>query len=158
MRIDDLGRFLDEHPFLAGIDGKLRALLVGCAANERLAVGKYVLREGAKADKFYLIRHGTVAIEIHAPGRAPIVLETLHGGDVLGWSWLIPPHRWTFDARAVEDTRLVSLDAVCLRGKMEADPVLGYEVMRRFLPVMAHRLQAARLQMLDLYGDGGGAE
>jgi CRP/FNR family cyclic AMP-dependent transcriptional regulator len=157
MQVEDLGRTLDEHPFLAGIDGKLRGLLVGCAANERFGAGKYLLREGQKAGKFYLIRQGAVAVEVYAPGRAALVVETLHGGDVLGWSWLVPPHRWTFDARAVEDTRVVSLDAACLRRKMDDDPALGYEVMRRFLPVMAHRLQASRLQMLDLYGHAGEA-
>lgn len=158
MQVEDLGRILDQHPFLAGIDGKLRALLVGCAANERFAAGKYVLREGGKAEKFYLIRQGAVAVEVYAPGRESLVIETLHQGDVLGWSWLVQPHRWTFDARVVEDCRLISLDATCLRRKMEEDTALGYEVMRRFVPVMAERLQAARLQMLDLYGSREGGE
>lgn len=152
MKVEDLGAILDEHAFLKGIDAKLRALLVGCAANERFQAGDTLFREGGKAEKFFLIRSGAIAVEVYAPGRESIVIETLHQGDVLGWSWLTPPYRWTFDARTVEDTRVVSLDGACLLKKMEADPALGYEVLRRFVPVMAHRLQAARLQMLDLYG------
>ena len=92
-----------------------------------------------------------MAIEIDRPGQKPIVVETIGEGEVAGWSWMVPPHRMTFDARAVTLVRALSFDAACLRRKMEADPVLGYEVLRRFLPVMAHRLSAARLQMLDLY-------
>lgn len=153
VQIDDLSRIIDEHPFARGMDGKLRALIVGCAANERFEAGQYVLREGGKADKFYLIRAGAVALEIAAPGGA-ITVETLGDGDLLGWSWLSEPPQWTFDARASQLTRVISFDATCLRRKMDDDPALGYEVLRRFLPIMAQRIHAARMQMLDLYGPG----
>lgn len=148
----DLGIVIDEHPFFQGIDERLRALLIGCAANERFIAGEHLFREGGEAKKFFLIRAGTVAIEVEAPVKKAIVLETLGEGDVLGWSWMVPPYRTAFAARAQSPVRVLSFDARCLRGKMEEDPALGYEVLRRFLPVMAHRLSAARLQMLDLYG------
>ncbi|MBX9634210.1 MAG: cyclic nucleotide-binding domain-containing protein, partial [Magnetospirillum sp.] len=128
------------------------ALLIGCAANERYAAGEHLFREGGEANKFFLIRAGTVAVEVDAPVKKAIVLETLGEGDVLGWSWMVPPYRTSFAARARDPVRALSFDAKCLRRKMEDDPALGYAVMRRFLPVMAHRLSAARLQMLDLYG------
>ncbi len=152
VQIDDLGRIIDEHPFFRGIDAKLRALLVGCAANERVEAGKYLFRQGAPADSFYLVRHGSLAIETHAPGRPVITVESVGEGEIIGWSWLVAPYRWTFDARAVTLLRVLSFDATCLRGKMDADPVLGYEVLRRFVPVMGQRLAATRLQLLDLYG------
>ncbi|MGZ9033800.1 MAG: cyclic nucleotide-binding domain-containing protein, partial [Rhodospirillales bacterium] len=94
--------------------------------------------------------------EVFVPGKAPIIVETLSGGDLMGWSWLVPPFRCSFDARAVELTRLISLDAACLRDKMEDDPVLGYELYKRFSPVIAARVAAARRQMIDLYGHPGG--
>jgi CRP-like cAMP-binding protein len=97
-----------------------------------------------------------VAIEVFVPGKAPIIVETLAAGDLMGWSWLVPPFRCAFDARAVELTRLISLDAACLRGKMEQDPVLGYELYKRFSPVIAARVAAARRQMIDMYGHPGG--
>ncbi len=148
----DLGHLIDEHPFLRDMEPDLRAALVCCAANERFVAGEHLLREGAEARKFYLIREGRVAVEVDAPVRKPIVLETLGGGDVLGWSWLVPPHRAAFGARAQTTVRALSFDAACLRKSMEANPALGFAVLRRFVPVMAHRLSAARLQMLDLYG------
>lgn len=154
MHVDDLGRILDEHPFFKGIDPELRQLMVGCAANERYEAGQYLFREGARADRFWLLRHGTVAVEIYAPGKPPITVETIGEGDVLGWSWLVEPYKFFFDARALTLVRAISLDANCLLNKMNANPVLGYDVMRRFVPLMSHRIQAARMQMLDLYGPG----
>lgn len=153
---ENLGRIVDEHPFFHGIDDELRALLVGCAANERFNAGDYLFREGRQADKFYLIRAGNVAVEVMVPGKSPIVVETVDEGEVLGWSWIVPPYQATFDARAVTLVRALSFDATCLRAKMGADHALGYEVLMRFVPVMAHRLQTARLQMLDLYGPAAG--
>ncbi|MBY0430192.1 MAG: cyclic nucleotide-binding domain-containing protein [Rhodospirillales bacterium] len=152
VKVESLSRLIDEHPFLRGIDDKTRKLLGGCAANETFEAGAFLLREGQPADRFFLIRAGAVAVEIHAPARAPIVIETLGDGDALGWSWLIEPHKWAFDARATHLTRVLSFDAQCLRRKMDEDPALGYEVLKRFMPVMAHRLAAARMQMLDIYG------
>lgn len=148
----DLGRVIDEHPFFQGMEPELREALVCCAANERFVAGEHLFREGGDAHKFFLIREGQVAIEVEPPVRKPIVLETLSAGDVLGWSWLIPPHRAAFAARAQTSVRVLSFNGACLLKSMEANPVLGFAVLRRFVPVMAHRLSAARLQMLDLYG------
>jgi len=147
-----LDQLLAEHPFFTDLEPQHHQLIVGCASNERYDAGCYLFREGAPADRFYLLRHGAVALEIHLPGRDPLIIETLHEGDVLGWSWLIPPFQWLTDARAVNLTRAVSLDAKCLRGKMEQDHELGYELYRRFMPVIAQRLQAGRLQLIDMYG------
>lgn len=152
VQTENLGRIIDEHPFFQGINETLRTLLTGCARNEVFQADEFILREGQKADKFFLIRAGTVVVEVDLPGKPPIIVETVLDGEVLGWSWIVPPHRTTFAARAHTLVRALSFDAACLRKKMEADPALGYEVMRRFMPVMAHRLQSARLQMLDLYG------
>lgn len=149
---EGLGNILKEHPFFADWSNDYRELLVGCAANHHFKAGEYISREGQPADKFYLIRHGSVALEFPVPGRDPMVLETLHEGDVFGWSWMVPPHKWAYDARAIELCRAVSMDAECLRGKCEADRSLGYELFRRFTPIMAARIDAARLRQLDVYG------
>ena len=148
----DIAQILHEHPFLAGLAPAHAALLAGCARNRHFAIDRYLFREGDPADEFFLIRHGKVALEIAAPGHAPRVIATLHEGDIVGASWLVPPYRWTFDARAAGDLRAIGLDAACLRGKCEEDHDLGYDMMKRFLPVLVQRLHAARLQMLDVYG------
>lgn len=147
-----LDRLIDEHPFFRGMDAAACRVIAGCAANERFDADQYVFREGEAADKFYLIRHGRVALEVRVPGRKPLIVDTLEAGDILGWSWLVPPYRWILDARAVELTRAVSLDAKCLRGKLDSDHTLGYELFKRFIPVMAERLMAHRLQLVDMYG------
>ncbi len=148
----DLEQILLTHAFLDGCEPEYVQLLVGCARNLRFDAGAYLLREGAAADEFYLIRHGRVALEINAPGRAPIVFSTLSEGEIVGASWLVPPYRWTFDARAVELTRAIGIDAACLRRKCDADSGFGYAMMKRFVPILSQRLHATRLQLLDVYG------
>lgn len=150
--METLERYLAEHKFFENLPKRDLNLLVSCASNVRFDAGKYIFREGESADKFYLIRHGKVAIEIAGPGVGPIIVDTLDEGDVLGWSWLIPPYRWRFDARAIELTRAIALDGACLRSKCEQDHDLGYELLKRFTLVMAARVEATRLQLLDLYG------
>jgi CRP-like cAMP-binding protein len=152
VEIEGLGRLLKEHPFFGDWSDDYRDLLVGCAANHRFEAGEYIAREGAPADRFYLIRHGSVALEYPVPGGEPLVLETLHEGDVFGWSWMVPPYQWSYDVRAMELCRLLSMDGTCLRGKCEADHSLGYALLTRFIPIMRERMQASRMRLLDLYG------
>jgi CRP-like cAMP-binding protein len=93
-----------------------------------------------------------VALEMSAPGRGTMTFQTLHEGDIVGVSWLLPPYRWRYDARAVELVRAIGMDAKCLRGKCDTDHDLGYEMMLRFVPVLVERLQSTRMQILDVYG------
>jgi len=150
--MEKLEQILAQHPFFAGFSAEHSRLVTGCARNHRYDAGEYLFREGGMANEFFLIRHGRVALEITAPGQAPIVFETLGEGEIVGASWLVPPYRWMFDARAVALTRVIGIDAECLRGKCEADHHLGYEMMKRFLPILVRRLDATRLQILDVYG------
>ena len=146
-----------EVPTFEGLAPAQLELIAGCATNLRAASGEYLFREGDPADVFYAIRHGSVALELHVPARDAVTIDTLHDGDLLGWSWLFPPYRWEFDGRAREDTALISFDGACLRGKCEADHELGYELMSRFAGVIIARLQATRLRLLDVYGVGAPA-
>ena len=141
---------LTGEPFTAGLAPAHLALLAGCAKNVGLVPG-YIHREGEPADAFYLLRSGSVALEVHGPAGG-LVVETLRGGDALGWSWLFPPHRWSFDVRVLEPTRAIAFDGACLRGKCDLDHELGYQLMKRVARVFTARLAAARLQLLDLYG------
>ena len=149
--METLVRFLAEHPFFKGLEPKYLKLLVGCASNTRFDAGQVIFRQGEEANQFYLIRHGKVAVETYSPERGGLTVQTLDEGDVLGWSWLIEPYCWRFDARALELTRAIALDGKCLRNKCEDDHDLGYELLKRFSFVMAQRLEATRLQLLDVY-------
>ena len=151
--METLERVLSEHPFFQDLESHYLSLIVSCASNVRFDADQFIFREGGTADTFYLIRYGNVALEMCSPGKGPVLIQTLGEGAVLGWSWLIPPHRWRFDARATELVRAIALDGKCLRAKCEADHDLGYELMRRVAHIMEERLQATRLQLLDVYYD-----
>lgn len=140
------------HPIFAGLEAALGETIAGCARNLRFDAGSYLFRSGHDAEEFFLIRQGMVALELQPPGRAPLVLGTEQVGDIVGTSWLVPPYRWRTDARAVELTRVIGINAACLRAKCDSDHHLGYEVMKRFLPLLSQRLDDARLQLVDVYG------
>jgi CRP-like cAMP-binding protein len=149
--VETLERIIADHPFFAGLDHGFTLLMVSCASNVRFKAGEYIFREGDPADTFYLIREGKVAVEVFAPQHEPIIVSTLGVGEILGWSWLLPPFQWKLNARAVEGTRAIALDGKCLRAKCEENHDLGYEVVKRFARIIEQRLEATRMQLLDVF-------
>lgn len=150
VQVDGLGPLLAQHPFFMGMDPSALDIIVGCCANHVFKPGTFLYRQGEPAERFYLIREGMVSLEFYVPGRDPIALETMEAGEIIGWSWLFPPYEWSNDARAIDTVRVLSIDGKCLRGKIESDHVLGYEIYKRFLPIMARRLLNDRLRILEL--------
>jgi CRP/FNR family cyclic AMP-dependent transcriptional regulator len=149
--METLEPILAKHPFLKGLKPEHLKILVGCASNVRFNAGQFLFHEGEEANEFYMIREGKVAVQIQGAERGPITVQTIGEGEVLGWSWLIPPYRWRFDVKALELTRAIALDGKCLRTKSEEDHDLGYQLLRRFAGIIVERLEAARLQLLDVY-------
>jgi CRP/FNR family transcriptional regulator, cyclic AMP receptor protein len=147
--IEDL---IGENAALGRLSPEHREVISGCARNQVFAPGEYLMREGDPADVFYVVRSGDVALEAFSPQRGAMTVETLHDGDLLGWSWLVPPHRTMFDARSMGQTSAMAFDGDCLRGKLERDPALGYDLLRLFTTVIVERLQNTRVRLLDLYG------
>lgn len=150
--METLERLLAEHPFFSELDRAHLDLLVGCGSNCFFPAGSYLFKEDEPANQLYVIRHGKVALEVYAPAGGSVTVDTIESGEVLGWSWLVAPYRWHFDARAIEPVRATALDAECLRTKIETDHELGFQLLRRFIHVLETRLRATRIQMLDLYG------
>jgi CRP-like cAMP-binding protein len=146
-----LEEILSGHAFFRDLKPEYLKLIAGCGTNVHFDAEQVILREGEPADRFYAIRGGSVAIELHSPDRGAIVVQTLGEGEILGWSWLFPPYVWKFDARAREVVRATSFDGACLRKKCDADPAMGYELMKRLAHLVSTRLEATRLQLLDLY-------
>ncbi len=149
--METLERLLREHPFLKTMEDRHLEFMTGCAANVRFAAGQFLFKEGDPADAAYLVREGRVALEIHAPGRGSTLIATIEGGQVFGWSWLFPPYRWHFEARAVEPVRAITFKGDCLRSKCEADHDLGYELLKRLLQEIDRNLERIHLQLLDVY-------
>ncbi len=145
-----------DSPLFAGLCEGGPEQLAGCSKTVGFDAGETLFREGEPADVFYILRRGRVALELYVPGRGPLTIETIEAGDVVGWSWLFPPHAWHFDARAVAPVRAIEVDGACLRAKCEKDPVLGYDLMSRFSAVLLERLNATRFRLANLYGGGGG--
>jgi CRP/FNR family transcriptional regulator, cyclic AMP receptor protein len=152
--METLERIIAEHPFFAGLAAHYTDLLTGCASNVRFDAGTYIFKEGEEANEFYLIRGGKVAIEVFAPQRKPITLATVGEGEILGWSWLVPPYQQRFHGRAVVPVRAIALNGKCLRIKCEQNHDLGYEMLKRFAGNMEHRLESTLFQLLDVYAVG----
>jgi CRP-like cAMP-binding protein len=152
MTIQTFERVLAEHPFFKDLPEPYLDTVVGCVANVVFQPGEFIFREGEAADRFFVVREGKVAVEVFVPNKGPVTIETIEAGEVLGWSWLIPPYKARFDARALTSVRALSLDGACLRTKCDKDPSLGYELLKRFTHVAISRLEATRMQLLDLYG------
>jgi len=152
--METIETLLRASPVFEGLSPDRLAFVAGCASNVHFDGGAVIFREGDEANTFYLVRHGSVALEMFVPARGSAVIETIEAGEVVGWSWLFPPYRWHFDARALTTVRATAFDGACLRGKCEDDPALGYDLMSRFAQVLIERLQWTRLRLLDVYGDG----
>jgi CRP-like cAMP-binding protein len=147
-----IDEIIATHKFFKDMKPEYLQFVAGCATNTSFNAGDMVFREGDAADTFYIIRHGVVAIEAHEPKKGTVRIQTVVEDDVLGWSWLFPPYRWHYDARALTVVRATAFDGKCLRDKCETDHNLGYELMKRFAGIMMERLQATRLQVMDVYG------
>jgi CRP/FNR family cyclic AMP-dependent transcriptional regulator len=152
-----LDALIGESAVFEGLDAPHLELIAGCASNVGFDAGERLFREGDPADVFFLVRHGTVALDTHIPNHGTVTQGTVGPGEIVGWSWLVPPYRWDVTGRAVEPVRAVQFDGACLRGKCDDDPELGYELLSRFSQVLVARLQAARLRLTEVYGAGPAA-
>ena len=148
----DIAGLLADSGVFSGLSTEQLGWIAGCGQITPLANGEMLFREGEESNAFYLLRHGTVALELYIPGRGPVIVSTHGAGELVGWSWLFPPYRWHLDARITEAGSAIVFDGACLRGKAESDHDLGYELMKRFAAQMVERLQETRLQILDVYG------
>lgn len=149
--LHDLKSIIIENPFFKEMEPRHLDLLVGCAKNIKLTQGQVIFKEGQAANEFYVLRSGKIALETFIPNRGSVNIMTLRPGEVLGWSWMIPPYKWHYDAKAVEESLAIVFDAACLRNKMEQDHDFGYRMCQRFIPMIVKRLQSTRLQCLDMY-------
>jgi CRP-like cAMP-binding protein len=151
---ESLEEALGAHRFLAGLPEGTATLVAGCVRRVTFETGNLLLTEGAPADTLHLVEQGRVAIEIHRPAQGSLVIETVEPGHVVGLSWVSPPFRWHFDARAIEPVTTLAIDSECLRTQLDQNPVVGYALLERLSSVLLERLQAARVRLLDLYGPG----
>jgi CRP/FNR family transcriptional regulator, cyclic AMP receptor protein len=137
-----------KHPFLIDMDPRHVEILLHGAMEQEFDADEILFREGEPANRFYLINSGEIALETKCPGNGMVHIETLHGGDVVGWSWLFAPFAWNFQARAVKPTQLLACDGAHLLVTTEEDDEFGHQLMKRVARLAIHRLQSARKQLV----------
>ena len=142
---------LADHAFVRGMPPDYVERLADAAVEISVPTGHRFFEEGGRADKFWLVTAGHVALDLHTAQRASLIVETLGRGDVLGLSWLSPPHEWQFGAVAVEPTTAFELDATAVIALCDGRPEFGYQIVQRMAAVASRRLHATRVRMLDLY-------
>jgi CRP/FNR family cyclic AMP-dependent transcriptional regulator len=147
--------YLSAHAFFSRMDSSFLKFLSNSAAGLRIKKGDVLFKQGAPADKFYLLRNGQVSVQVPALVGPALEIQTLGEDQILGWSWLIPPYRWSFLARAVEDSDLLEFDGSAILARCEKDPKFGYELFKRFAALMSERLDAARQKMMDQWNPPG---
>ncbi|GHI92716.1 hypothetical protein TPA0905_21870 [Streptomyces olivaceus] len=120
-----------------------------------VAEGTRLFEEGRRADRFWIVRTGTVSLDLRVPGRRAAVIETLGHGEPLGCSWHFPPRLWQLGAEATTPVRAWEFDADRVREMCARDPEFGRSVADWVGTVLAHRLHTARVRLLDLYAPHG---
>ncbi len=147
-----LRSLLAQHCFTRDLDPAFVDRIVDHARVVTYPEGSTLFSDGAPAQSFHLVIDGRVAIELHSPGRGVQVIDTVEPCETAGWSWLVPPYRWVFSARAVTDVTAITVDAVALRKLADDDPAFGYALLQQVAAVMLERMQATRLRLADMYG------
>ncbi|MET8453773.1 cyclic nucleotide-binding domain-containing protein [Streptomyces sp. NPDC005209] len=140
---------------LQALPAEHRERLMRIAREVSFPQGTRIFDEGARADRFWVIRTGTIELDMHVPGRRAAVIETLRHNELVGCSWLFPPRVWYLGAEATTPVRAYEFDATAVRLMCEEDPALGHTITQWVGEVLAHRLRAARTRLLDLYAPYG---
>ncbi|HUV22446.1 MAG TPA: cyclic nucleotide-binding domain-containing protein [Gammaproteobacteria bacterium] len=150
-----IAEYLAIHDFFSGLNDDYIKLLADFATERQVSRGEVLFQQGKPADKFYLVRKGKVSVQVPALVGPALELQVLGEDQILGWSWLIPPYRWNFLARAVEDTEFLEFDGRAILARCEKDPRFGYELFKLFTALMSERLNAARQKMMDQWNPPG---
>jgi len=149
---------LGSEPFLTGMATPQLARLAKAARTVAFDADRRIFEQDGSAGRFWLIRTGAVALDVRVPGQTALVVETLRPRAVLGWSWLFPPHRWTFGAVCLQPVTTVEFDGKLVRTFCAADPELGFDLHRRFTEVLLGRLQSTRIRLLDVSSHATGLQ
>jgi CRP-like cAMP-binding protein len=152
MKTHPIDQVVAAHPVFAGLPTEVHDLVGRCSRLRRFAPGELLFEAGQDAERFFLVRHGTVTVEALVPGRGPVIVATVGPGEVLDGAWLIAPYRWQFDGRARDTVVALEVDGTCLRERADQSPEFGYPLMRRFATIASERLDGALIRLLDLYG------
>jgi CRP-like cAMP-binding protein len=144
------GADLAREPFLNGMRSVGLRRLATAARFTEFPAGRRIFSESDPAERFWLVREGTVIVDLRVPRRGPVIIDTFGAGSVLGWSWLFRPYQWHFGGVAATPVRAVEFDGRLVRTLCAVDPSLGYELTRRFAGLVVERLEATQSRLTEL--------
>ncbi|MCG5540195.1 MULTISPECIES: Crp/Fnr family transcriptional regulator [unclassified Halorhodospira] len=150
-----IANILSDQEFFKGLERAHVEFLAECASPRTLEQDEVLFRHGDAARAFYLIRAGGIVLEVPAISGPTLEVQRLGTDQILGWSWLIPPYRWNFNARAEDATELLEFDGAAIIERCESDPAFGYQILKRFSALMSKRLDVARERMMDQWNPPG---
>jgi len=155
MNSQSIAEYLYHHPFFSGMEDSHIKFLADSAVETRISEGGILFRQGKPADKFYLLRSGQVSVQVPALVGPVLEIQRIGEGQLLGWSWLIPPYKWNFQARVEADSTFLEFDGRAVLARCEEDAKFGYALLKRFAALMSDRLEAARQKMMDEWNPPG---
>ncbi|TVQ38340.1 MAG: cyclic nucleotide-binding domain-containing protein [Wenzhouxiangella sp.] len=155
MNADDISRYLAEHELFSGLDDQQLAFLAANGEEKHFDDGEIVSRQGQAADRFYIVLEGGLTVQVPAIAGPTLEVTRLSVDQVLGWSWLIEPYRWHFNALATGRTRALEFDGKAILARCEEDSAFGYALFKRFSALMGKRLEAAQRKMMDQWSPAG---
>jgi CRP-like cAMP-binding protein len=147
--------YLSAHVFFSEFTDDFLKFLCECSSTCEIKKGQILFRQGENADKFYVVRSGSISIQMPAIMGPTLEIQNVGKDQVLGWSWLISPYQWNFQTRAEEDSELLEFDGTALLAQCEQEPKFGYELLKKFAGLMSVRLNAARQKMMDEWNPDG---
>ena len=140
--------------FLDRFSPPIREKLLSFAETFRFKAGKDIIGEGDHSEYLYIIKSGRVAVEMTMAPKGRRIIRTAEAGEMISWSSLVEPHRSTASLRAAQDVEAFGIKGDLLIVESHKDIQLGFELYRALTEVIAGRLNATRLQFVNIYSVG----
>lgn len=148
-------KILQKQAFFHDLSSEFMDFFAEHATEKTLKKGEILFERGQPADRFYLVREGRIVIEVPAIYGPSLEVQSLGPDKILGWSWLIPPYKWSFQARVEETSSVIEFDGKTMLDRCKSEPRFGYEVLKHFSSLMSERLEAARKKMMEEWNPPG---
>lgn len=155
MSKQDIRKEIEQENFFKGLESGDLDFLANNATLRSLKENEVLFRHGKRADSFFLVTKGQISLEVAAIEGPPLVLQAMVPGNIIGWSWLIAPYEWHFQARAEEESEVIQFDGDAIFKRCEDDADFGYELLKRFSGLMSERLSFARRKMMEEWNPPG---
>jgi len=132
-----------DWELLTGLSLKDTSEILGLASQTRVPKTDVLFRLGDEAKNLLLVRSGRVRLTFPmriGNEQKDILAEERVPGQMIGWSALIPPHRFTLQAVATTEAELLVLPGQALRQLFREKPRVGYTVLTNLAQIVGQRL------------------